>query len=41
MKTGVMQVADLEGVRVVLLNPSLGPNYFSFMGKFMENQVKC
>ena len=34
-------VADLEGVRVVRLNPPLGPNYFSFMGKFMKDQVKC
>ena len=34
-------VADLEGVRVVRLNPPLGPNYFNFMGKFMTNQVKC
>ena len=32
-------VADLEGVQVVRLNPPLGPNYFSFMGKFMNNQV--
>ena len=29
-------VADLEGVRVVRLNPPLGPNYFNFMGKFMN-----
>ena len=29
------------GVRVVRLNPTLGPNYFIFMGKCMTNQVKC
>ena len=33
-------VADLEGVRVVRLNPPLGPNYFNFMGKFIQNKVK-
>ena len=33
-------VVDLEGVTVVRLNPPLGPNYFSFMEKFMKNQVK-
>ena len=31
----------LEGVRVVRLNPPLGPHYFYFMWKFMKNQVKC
>ena len=34
-------VADLEGVRVVRLNPPLEANYFNFMGKCMKNQVKC
>ena len=29
-------VADLEGVRVVRLNPPLEPNYFNFIGKFMK-----
>ena len=37
----MVTVADLEGVRVVRLNPPLAPNYFNFMGKFMKNQVKC
>ena len=27
-------VVDLEGVRVVRLNPTLEPNYFNFMGKY-------
>ena len=35
------EVADLVGVRVVRLNPPLGPNYFNFMAKFLKNQVKC
>ena len=34
----IAPLADLEGVR---LNPPMGPNYFSFMGKFMKNLVKC
>ena len=39
----VKAVADLEGVSVVRLNPPvpLGPNYFSFMGKFIKKEVKC
>ena len=37
----VLTVADLEGVRVVRLNPQLEANYFNFMGKCMKNQVKC
>ena len=34
-------VADLEVVRVVRLNPPLGPNHFNFIEKFMKNEVKC
>ena len=29
-------VADLEGVRVVRLNPPLGPNYLNFIGEIYE-----
>ena len=30
----IRSVADLEGVRVVRLNPPLGPNYFNFIRKW-------
>ena len=33
-------VVDLEGVRVVRLNPTVGPNYINFMGKFVKHHVK-
>ena len=41
LEFAINPVADLEGVRVVSLNAPLGPNYFSLMGKFMKNLVKC
>ena len=34
-------MADLEGVRVVRLNPTLEPNHFSFMENVKKNQVNC
>ena len=35
-----ISVADLEGVRVVRLNPPLRPDLFSFMGKFIKKKKK-